>query len=422
MIKLRTEIVLELFVENDLQPFNYFYNLLEKYPNVEKVILSSQIPVVIDFLMKKWNISNLFTNDRIVSVSDSKYDKGYVLANLPEVYPCIDKSVKPYDVVLFEDSNKTLKKAKDLDITTIGIEHKFNYHKLVNCDYIINEKISSGIFIGLAGIDIVHYQNQKLPKEDSKSKTDDFEVYVGGPAANAAITFAQLGGDATLLSCIGNSEIGKALKGMLTRYGVTIIDAISEESMTPNISSIIVNKLNGHRTIISGQKIYNDKAYKVNQNLLSSFDFVLYDCNAPQLFESNSENISNMNLILDAGSYKTHVPLALNLATEVISSNKFKENQLNIIDLKEKYNINFVAKTNGAEPIIYKINEVEKGIININKSDKVIDTLGAGDALHGAYCYYRYQEKLSYLDALTKASEYATMTVSHRGIVNKTNE
>lgn len=419
MVLLRTKIVLELFIEEDLQPFDYFYSLLEKYKNIEKVILSSQIPLVINFLLDKWGIKDIFTEEKIISVSNSTYKKGYVLANLSELYPCVKADYVPEEVVLFEDSDKTLKIAKDFNISTIGIEHKFNYHKLENCDYIINEEISSGLFIGLAGIDIVHYQNQKLPEEDSKSKTDDFEVYVGGPAANAAITFAQLGGDATLLSCVGNSEIGKALKGMLSSYGVTVIDALNDEFMTPNISSVIINKLNGNRTIISGQKKYNDKEFKLNTRLFSSFEFVMYDCNAPMLFESNLEQLNSMKLILDAGSYKPHVPKALKIAHEVISSKKFKEDELDILELKKKYNIDFVAKSNGEDPIDYKINDNTIGKINIKEVSKVVDTLGAGDALHGSYCYYRFQEKLPYVEALKKASEYASDSVTYRGIIKK---
>jgi len=417
MVKKRTNIVLTLIEEEDLKPFDYFFKVLEKYPNHEKVILSSQIPLVINYLINKWDLEDVFSSDKILSVSDEKHKKSFVLENLSKFYNCISDGYKNEDIILFEDSNSTLKAARDLGIDAIGIEHQFNYRKIENCNYILNEEISSGLFIGLAGIDIVHYQNQKLPEEDSKSKTDDFEVYVGGPAANAAIVFAQLGGEATLVSCIGDSEMGKALKGMLQRHGVTVIDAINAESMTPNISSVIVNKLNGHRTIISGQKSYNDIEYEIDNSVFSGLDFILYDCNTPKLFESNIQHAKNHNLVLDAGSYKTHVPKALKVANEVISSAKFKVNNKDIIEIQDEYNIDFVAISNGGKPIkCKKINSNMKTIYPV-QIDNVVDTLGAGDVLHGAYCFYRFQEKMPYFEALENASNCASNSVKHRGVI-----
>jgi sugar/nucleoside kinase (ribokinase family)/beta-phosphoglucomutase-like phosphatase (HAD superfamily) len=413
----RTKILLELVVEEDLKPYDYFLQILRTYKTTEKVILSSQIPEVIDFLIDRWGIKDIFTEKRIFSVSDRLHSKFEVLKSLGEFYPSIGSDYSPSEVIIFEDSNHTLKIAKQLGIDSIGIEHQFNHNQLTNCNFILNEEISSGIFIGLAGMDIVHYQDNKLQDENSKSKTDDYAVYVGGPAANAAIVFSQLGGDAILISCIGDSEIGKAIKAMLRRYGVTVIDAMKEENTIPNISSVIVNKSNGNRTIISGQKIYNDRDYKADINIIESADFLMYDCNTPLLFNSNKHIGTNRKIILDAGSYKEHLRDILNDADEVISSAHFKINNQTIIEKQDDYKIKFAAISNGPNPIICRVENSEITYIKPPKVYPVVDTLGAGDALHGAYCFYRFQKKMTYENALTKASEYASKTVQHRGVI-----
>lgn len=45
--------------------------------------------------------------------------------------------VQNSDIAYFEDMDRNLKMASDLNITTIGIEHEFNYNKLDNCNAII---------------------------------------------------------------------------------------------------------------------------------------------------------------------------------------------------------------------------------------------------------------------------------------------
>src|SRR5262249_1342223 len=54
-----------------------------------------------------------------------------------------------------------------------------------------------GLFAGLATLDLVHTLERPLgPDEKSVALRQD--IAAGGPAANAAVTFAALGGDAVL--------------------------------------------------------------------------------------------------------------------------------------------------------------------------------------------------------------------------------
>jgi len=73
---------------------------------------------------------------------------------------------------------------------------------------------------GLTGLDSIYYVDG-IPKENNKIKTHDYKSFIGGPAANAAITFSLLGGEAILITYLGNSQIAMSIKEELTSlYGI----------------------------------------------------------------------------------------------------------------------------------------------------------------------------------------------------------
>ena len=72
-----------------------------------------------------------------------------------------------------------------------------------------------------------------------------------------------------------------------------------------------------------------------------------------------------------------------------------------------------VAITRGAAPIIYVDNR-KRGKIPIERI-RAIDTLGAGDIFHGAFCYYACQMGRSFRDSLAFAARVATVSCLHLG-------
>lgn len=57
----------------------------------------------------------------------------------------------------------------------------------------MSKRRKKAVFIGLTGIDYVYYLDE-FPEENNKCKTVEYAKYIGAPAANAAITYAALGG------------------------------------------------------------------------------------------------------------------------------------------------------------------------------------------------------------------------------------
>lgn len=72
------------------------------------------------------------------------------------------------------------------------------------------------------------------------------------------------------------------------------------------------------------------------------------------------------------------------------------------------------AMTRGQEPILYYSPD-GSGEIEIGGAKRVIDTLGAGDILHGAFCHFHVNQEQPFRDALASAAKVATFTCQYFG-------
>lgn len=269
-------------------------------------------------------------------------------------------------------------------------------------------------FIGLTGIDYVYYLDA-FPDENSKCKTNEYAKYVGGPAANAAITYAALGGDATLITAYGNSAESKTITEELRRYGVKVINT-SEDDKLPGISTICISK-DGKRTIISGQNQY-DKI-DLNSIEMDSYDFALFDCNQQDISLPLLEKV-NCEIVLDAGNYKTNVEKYLEKAKVVISSEQFRDERGQDIFQMPYSNIVCRAMTRGEGAILCaRMSNEEQGAVKLTeipvKQVTCADSLAAGDIFHGAFCYAYYEKELTFKEALYYAADIASESVQYKG-------
>ena len=78
----------------------------------------------------------------------------------------------------------------------------------------------NGLFIGITSIDVVYNSSLPLPEDNEKIIINDFEMRIGGPAAKAAMTCAELGGNATLITCLGDSMLSKSAKEHIESYNI----------------------------------------------------------------------------------------------------------------------------------------------------------------------------------------------------------
>src|SRR6185437_1149924 len=106
-----------------------------------------------------------------------------------------------------------------------------------------------GIFVGLSTIDVV-YRVDKFPAPDTKIAAQTQDVYVGGPATNAAVAFAHLGGSPTLATAVGRHAMADVIRKDLDSRSVRIVDLSPEFTEPPTVSSVSVDSA-GRRNVIS---------------------------------------------------------------------------------------------------------------------------------------------------------------------------
>jgi sugar/nucleoside kinase (ribokinase family) len=275
-----------------------------------------------------------------------------------------------------------------------------------------------GLFVGLSTLDFV-FELDSVPSENQKGRASDVFVCAGGPAANAAATYAILGGQAILVTSIGNSPFGQQIKTELASIGVSIIDLIADAATLPCIASIAINPTNGSRTIW-GAPIPTTRELDHHEtiNLLKNADFIFSDGHAPQIALPllSAARQQGIKVVIDAGSWKPDFDRFLCLSDEVIASIDCLPPPnfgASINDVALNLGAAGVATTNGSNAIIWQMNQ-ESGEIYPPQVD-ALDTLGAGDVFHGAFCFFRYEQQLDFVSAMNYAAHVATESIQYRG-------
>ena len=273
--------------------------------------------------------------------------------------------------------------------------------QLLKKDGVNTQKITKGYFVGLTTLDYVFYVESQ-PQENAKTKTNHYKRFVGGPAANAAITYSLLGGNATLVTCLGNTVESDYIIKILNKYGVTVLNCSNDDEM-PNIAAIAVDKY-GNRRIFSGQNQYTIS----NVPELDKPDFCLFDLNQQELSLGILKNCA-CDIVVDAGSWKGETAEFLKKASVVIASENFRDPQgHDIFAINECVNAK-KAITRGEKPILLADGEPPV------ESVACTDSLAAGDIFHGAICFAYYHEHRGFKEALVFASKIAAESVKYIG-------
>ena len=245
-----------------------------------------------------------------------------------------------------------------------------------------------GLFWGLLTIDL-HFFTDHYPEENTKTKIKKFNSYIGGPATNAAITFQHLGGSASLITAIGVNSFNMMIKEEIEEYKIEYHDLNANEASDPVFSSIITNESSGERTVFS----YNPHQPKKHRipDLCMDCDIALFD---GFYIESTIEHAADCQAkgiptIFDGGSWKNKTDEILKYIDIAICSEDFMPpgvtHQEDITDYLLKKGVKKAVITRGDKPII--INEGEVNLLMKVPKTIVVDTLGAGDIFHGAFCY-----------------------------------
>ena len=270
-------------------------------------------------------------------------------------------------------------------------------------------------FVGMTTIDIVQIADN-LPEINQKGWARSAYLDVGGPAANAAITASILGSPVVLHSAFGRDELGDLVCGLIERHGVTRIGYGSDPAIP--VSSIWVAAEN--RTLLSTAA--HSEGPHPDRIDLHDAAAVLFDGFYADLARTAALAAAEQDIpvILDCGSWRNVFTELLPLASVAILSEQFRlpgragaPPEDLVAALLDEYGLRFAAVSRGGDPIVWAT-QGAAGELAV-PSVAAVDTLGAGDVLHGAFMHFAFNEGLDDLAALERAAAVATQSCEHNG-------
>ncbi len=274
-----------------------------------------------------------------------------------------------------------------------------------------------GLFIGLTTLDLI-YRAPQPPTANQKLVASDYVVAAGGPATNAAVTFAYLGNVATILSAIGSHPMTHLILADLQQCRVHVRDLTPAKLEPPPVSSIIVTETTGERAVISINAVKSPVAVEtIPAGVLDDVDVVLIDGHQMQVGSviAQQAKAQTIPVVIDGGSWKDGFESVLRLADYVICSANFHppgcHTETDAIAYLQNLGVPHIAITHGEKPIWYS-DHGQSGTIPVPMI-QAVDTLGAGDIFHGAFCHYILQS--GFLKSLEQATAVAAQSCQQFG-------
>jgi sugar/nucleoside kinase (ribokinase family) len=283
-----------------------------------------------------------------------------------------------------------------------------------------------GVFVGLTTLDVVH-RVRRAPGPDEKVVATRADLAAGGPAANAAVTFAGLGGRAVLVTALGEGPVAGVARMDLAACQVHLVEATPApvHGGAPRwelpVSAVTVVESSGERSVVSR----NAEGAAVTvpadlADLMDVADVLLVDGHHPALAlaAAQATAATGIPVVLDAGSWKPVLRELLPHVTAAVCSAAFAlPGSVGDADAAAGALLaagpSFVAVTHGPAPVRWWT-AATQGAIDV-PTVVVEDTLGAGDVLHGAYAFAVAAGIADPVAALRFAVEVAGVRVAHVG-------
>ena len=271
------------------------------------------------------------------------------------------------------------------------------------------------LFIGRSVLDATALVDH-FPGPDGKVKALANDAIPGGSALNAAVTYSYLGGDSTLASSMGTQgPIRSFVVEELERRRVSVRDICADQEYSIPISMVISTKGIGSRMIVNGAGDECSRFHECDDLFSSGFKLIQIDQYERKFVSRYRGEIRAFEgpVILDGGAWKEWSLDFLRLADIPIVSEVFcTGGQKDFAEMCECLGISRWAMTLGAGGVAWRDGSCWGNIEPVPVD--AIDTLGAGDIFHGAFCYAFSRTGL-FVDALASANRIAAESCTSLG-------
>lgn len=263
---------------------------------------------------------------------------------------------------------------------------------------------AKGVFVGLVTLDVAHYAD-RLPAPDEKVTARAAELAAGGPAANAAVTFAALGGRATLVTVLGSGPGADVVRADLAGHGVRVLDLAAPGTPGPAaISSITVlgPEAGAARSVVGTDAVGDGGAGGAGEiespaglfaEVLDGAAVLLLDGHHPRLAMRAlaAAREASCAVVIDVGRWKPVFDDLLRLggAAHWVCSADARPPRVDTPDALAAYLLargaEVVVATAGGGPV--RVWTGGESVALDVPAVEAVDTLGAGDAFHGGYAH-----------------------------------
>jgi len=240
--------------------------------------------------------------------------------------------------------------------------------------------------IGHAAFDVT-MSASRHPEANEKIQADAMRLSGGGPAANAAVQIARLGGNAAFCGYLGRDVFGDTCMDAFEAEGVDTSLIVRGEHPTP-VSQILA-KPDGARSVVNFKGdipwLTADAA-----RLTLQPQVILFDGHEPVLSEELCYQAKTRGIptVLDAGSrHRGTEELAMHV-DYLVASAKFARQWCGTDNMQQALEQlsaqrDCVVITLGETGLIWSGDGQTGSLPALNV--KVVDSTGAGDAFHGAF-------------------------------------
>lgn len=261
------------------------------------------------------------------------------------------------------------------------------------------------------------------PGADEKSVATAFAGSGGGPAANAAVCVARLGGRSAFAGYLGRDPYGDLHCQELLDAGVDTSQL--RRGQAPTSLSVVLVQPDGRRALVN---------YRADTPPLPPGSVRLPD-NAPAviLFDglepaispplADAARLRGIPTVLDAGSLRPGTAALLTRVTYAVVSERFSQEYTGEGDPRRALArlaaaAPTVVITLGARGIVWQtpagVGQMDAWAGTAVAPQGIVDTNGAGDAFHGAFAY-GVAQGMAWLPLLRYASAVAALTCTRAG-------
>lgn len=282
---------------------------------------------------------------------------------------------------------------------------------------------------GLTTLDIVQTVTA-LPGPDQKIVADDLDVRFGGPAANAAATAVALGVPTRLVTALGDGPVADLVRAGLAVAGVEVVDLATGTGGAPPVSTVLVTRATGERAVVSVNAggmpdLGEAAAAALLAGALDGVTAVLVDGHhlAAGVRVAAAARSRAVPVLLDGGSWKPglgdllaqvdHAVLSADFALPDDGAQGAVEPLAGVL---ARWPVRTVARSAGGGTVHGRSRGGAVWTVPVAEvpAAEVVDTLGAGDVLHGATAA-ELARGTALREALRAGVRHATGSVRHRG-------